>query len=74
MVVLYEPCMQYIIMSQNYNDLPDNLPVPQDDGKTDHLVGCDLPSIHLHSTDGQLVNLSSDFQSPTILFIYPRGR
>jgi hypothetical protein len=36
----------------SYLDLPDNLPIPQDDGGADHLVGRKLDSIPLVSTNG----------------------
>jgi hypothetical protein len=32
--------------------LPENLPVPQDDGATRHLVGMRLPDVALPATDG----------------------
>jgi peroxiredoxin len=53
-------------------DLPKDLPVPQDDGACDHLVGMTLPKIKLTSTDGRSVDLFSESLEPTVLFFYPR--
>ncbi|MFL5895632.1 MAG: peroxiredoxin [Thermoleophilaceae bacterium] len=51
--------------------LPDNLPVPEDDGATAHLPGLALPSIPLRSTDGDDVDLSR-LEGRTIVYAYPR--
>lgn len=53
------------------NVLPDDLPVPQDDGAARHLVGMKLPDIPLASTDGAQVNLSK-LPGRTIVYVYPR--
>jgi len=50
--------------------LPDNLPVPRDDGAADHLPGWPLPDLDLRSTDGELVNLSQ-LAGWTVVFCYP---
>ena len=51
--------------------LPDNLPVPQDDGATRHLTGMRLPDLGLAATDGASVNLSR-LKGRTIVYVYPR--
>ena len=51
--------------------LPDNLPVPQDDGATRHLKGLRLPDLALAATDGAAVNLSR-LNGRTVVYIYPR--
>jgi len=51
----------------NLNQLPVDLPVPQDDGACNHLVGMALPNSTLLATDGSMVNLS---QLPGRLVIY----
>jgi peroxiredoxin len=51
----------------NLNQLPTDLPVPQDDGACDHLLGMPLPNVALLATDGSMVNLS---QLPGRLVIY----
>jgi peroxiredoxin len=51
--------------------LPDNLPVPQDDGGARHLTGTTLPRIALAATDGSAVELSA-LAGRTVVYIYPR--
>jgi peroxiredoxin len=51
--------------------LPDNLPVPQDDGAARHLKGLRLPDLALAATDGAAVNLST-LKGRTVLYVYPR--
>ena len=48
--------------------LPAGLPVPEDDGGADHLVGLELPSLVLQSSLGE-VNVR-DFD---VVYIYPRS-
>jgi hypothetical protein len=45
---------------RNTLDLPAGLPVPQDDGACDHLLGTRIPEVWLASTDGFPVNLIID--------------
>jgi peroxiredoxin len=59
-------------MSQDYTTLPDNLPVPIDDGAAAHLVGLAVPPICLPSTSGQEVCLTEVSQSQrTVVYCYP---
>ncbi len=58
---------------KNANELPPDLPRPLDDGACNHLVGMNLPSIHLETTTGDSVDLSELFQNPSVLFIFPRA-
>ena len=51
--------------------LPDNLPVPNDDGAAKHLFGLRLPDIALPATDGTTVNLSR-LAGRTVVYVYPR--
>ena len=53
------------------NVLPDDLPVPQDDGAAQHLTGFRLPDIALAATDGAPVNLSK-LKGRTVVYVYPR--
>jgi peroxiredoxin len=53
------------------NILPDNLPVPQDDGAARHLRGTKLPDIALPATDGSAVSLAR-LQGRTVVYVYPR--
>jgi peroxiredoxin len=56
---------------KNLLELPDGLPVPQDDGAATHLTGHKLPDIALAATDGMAVNLSK-LTGRTVVYIYPR--
>ena len=51
--------------------LPDNLPIPKDDGACDHLEGMLFPSLNFESTNG-LVTLS-ELPETVVLYIYPRS-
>lgn len=52
--------------------LPTDLPIPQDDGACDHLVGMSVPTIVLQTTKKRIVNLAELSNYPTIIFFYPR--
>jgi peroxiredoxin len=60
-------------MQQRYDihTLPDDLPVPTDDGACDHLAGMVLPSIPLRATDGQQIDLAA-LRGRTVVYVYPR--
>ena len=51
--------------------LPDDLPVPEDDGAAAHLIGRDMPSVTLPSTAGAPVDLSALTGARTVLYAYP---
>jgi peroxiredoxin len=51
--------------------LPDDLPVPVDDGAARHLTGLALPDVALAATDGSAVNLAR-LPGRTVVYIYPR--
>jgi len=55
-------------VSHDVYALPPGLPVPEDDGAADHLVGLELPDLVLDSSLG-LVNVR-DFD---VLYVYPRS-
>ena len=57
-------------MTQNYEKLPENLPIPEDDGACDHLVGMSLPEFDLPSTGGDLINLSK-LKGKVVIYCYP---
>jgi peroxiredoxin len=57
--------------TDNVNELPKDLPVPQDDGACNHLTGMQLPSLALRSTRGRVVDLSK-LKGTTVVYIYPR--
>lgn len=51
--------------------LPNDLPIPQDDGAAQHLAGIKLPDIALPSTDGTKVSLAW-LPGRAVVYIYPR--
>ncbi len=51
--------------------LPDDLPVPQDDGAADHLRGARLPSVPLPATDGSTLDIAA-LLGRTVVYAYPR--
>ncbi len=51
--------------------LPDELPVPQDDGAADRLPGSRLPGVSLPATDGSEIALG-ELPGRTVVFAYPR--
>jgi peroxiredoxin len=57
--------------TDNLYELPENLPLPVDDGATNHLLGLQIPTIPLMSTAGKIVNLGS-LSGRTIVYCYPR--
>src|SRR5262245_11565967 len=63
-----EPSMR----TDNLHSLPENLPIPQDDGACDHLRGSMLPSVGLRATFGSTVDLSKEGQPWLVVYCYPR--
>jgi peroxiredoxin len=57
--------------SDDIHSLPDDLPVPEDDGAADHLVNAVVPPVALRATTGEKVTLA-ELPGRTILFCYPR--
>lgn len=56
--------------AQSPYELPDDLPVPEDDGAADHLPGTSLPPISLASTAGEVVDLSA-LPGRAVVYCYP---
>ena len=57
-------------MMTNLNQLPEDLPIPQDDGAADHLVGMHLPRVLLGTTTGKQMNLG-EIQGRLVVYCYP---
>lgn len=55
----------------NYNTLPEGLPVPQDDGQADHLLGMTMPDVKLVSTAPSDVELASLGSGVSVIYAYP---
>lgn len=51
--------------------LPDDLPVPADDGAADHLANAPLPAVALPSTSGEAVDLAAAARQTLVLYVYP---
>ena len=54
----------------NYNQLPPDLPIPIDDGATNHLIGMTLPNISLKSTRGDSISVGN-FNGKLVIYCYP---
>jgi peroxiredoxin/DNA-binding transcriptional MerR regulator len=60
----------FTTVSERYG-LPENLPVPIDDGGAAHLAGATLPALTLPASDGSMVKLDEVSHGRWVLFIYP---
>jgi peroxiredoxin len=52
--------------------LPDDLPVPEDDGAADHLPGSSVPPVVLEATVGGPVDLAEAASGTLVVYAYPR--
>ena len=59
-------------MTDDVYTLPAGLPVPEDDGAADHLLGAMLPQLTLESTHGPL-SLRALSMGLLVLYVYPRS-
>lgn len=59
-------------MSVDYQDLPPDLPVPEDDGAADHLVEMLVPDLTLPSTRGGTAGLGELARERLVAYVYPR--
>jgi peroxiredoxin len=57
---------------QELQRLPDDLPVPEDDGAARHLPGQQMPDITLPRSDGGEARLSALGSGTTVIYLYPR--
>src|SRR5580765_1349669 len=58
-------------VSHDVYSLPPDLPVPEDDGGADHLLGQMLPQLTLESSQGP-VSMRELSRERLVLYIYPR--
>ena len=56
----------------DYLRLPDDLPVPVDDGAAAHLAGLALPALRLPSTLGGEADLADLAAGTAVIYVYPR--
>jgi peroxiredoxin len=54
----------------NFNELPADLPIPQDDGSTNHLKGMKLPKVSLQASNGKRIDLA-DIKGRLVIYCYP---
>jgi peroxiredoxin len=54
-------------VTQEYHELPADLPVPEDDGAADHLPGMAVPALRLDEVD-----LAEAARGTLVAFVYPR--
>jgi peroxiredoxin len=59
-------------VSHDYLALPDDLPIPEDDGAADHLEGISVPEVNLPSTRGGSISLAQLAQGRLVAYVYPR--
>ncbi len=59
-------------MTGDYEQLPEGLPQPEDDGAASHLVGLPIPDIDLPSTSGETANLAKPGAARRIVYFYPK--
>lgn len=57
-------------MTDTSTELPEDLPVPVDDGAADHLEGSRLPAVSLPSTSGAAVDLGA-LPGQWVVYVYP---
>jgi peroxiredoxin len=55
---------------KNFNELPPDLPIPQDDGSTNHLKGMKLPKVSLQASNGKRIDLA-DIKGRLVIYCYP---
>jgi peroxiredoxin len=60
-----------VARADDIHTIPEDLPVPEDDGAADHLLGAAVPAIELRATTGESVRLDG-LKGRTVLFCYPR--
>ena len=54
----------------NLNQLPADLPIPQDDGAANHLRGMRIPDLALRATTGKQVNVGA-IKGRLVIYCYP---
>jgi peroxiredoxin len=57
--------------TDDIHTIPDDLPIPEDDGAADHLLNAAVPAVALTATTGEELRLDR-LTGRTVLFCYPR--
>ena len=55
----------------NFSILPPDLPIPEDDGSCNHLLGKTIPDISLSNQDGNDLKLKREASFRIVLYCYP---
>ena len=55
---------------KDLSKLPDNLPIPADDGACDHLLGTSIPAVSIASTSGKTIDLG-ELVGITVFYFFP---
>lgn len=58
-------------MTEDFRELPPDLPVPVDDGAADHLEGMALPALRLPAAQGGEVDLAELGAGLLVVYVYP---
>jgi peroxiredoxin len=61
-----------VFVTHNPHELPDDLPIPTDDGACQHLLGSPVPRLRLEATTGDRLDLAELADGRSVIFIYPR--
>jgi peroxiredoxin len=64
------PPSDLVVMSRDFRELPQDLPVPEDDGAADHLPGSELPALRMPVAGGGEFDLAA--AALLVAFVYPR--
>ncbi len=54
----------------NLEHIPENLPIPNDDGACNHLIELEFPSFEINCTNENLINIAQ-LTGYTVIYIYP---
>ena len=60
------------MVDDEFRHLPEDLPVPENDGACDHLRGLFMPHVRLQSTGGGHVDVGDTSLGRSVFFFYPR--
>jgi peroxiredoxin len=60
-----------VARADDLHTIPEDLPVPEDDGAADHLINAVVPAIALKATTGGTIRLEQ-LEGRTVVFCYPR--
>jgi len=59
-------------VSADYTQLPADLPIPEDDGAADHLLGMPMPELTLPSTLEASIGRADTARGRLVAYVYPR--